>query len=101
MAKAATATGTKGTVVVVSLHSTDDTDSNMNHEVGKSLSVDPLKGNTTLTLTMQQQSPFFGVENYYNSHSSALPPKKVVFPQLKQSLANSYHACYDDGNCQL
>ena len=30
---------------------------------------------------MKQQSPFFGVEDYYSSDSSASPPKKVVFPQ--------------------
>ena len=30
---------------------------------------------------MQQQSPFFGVEDYYNSDSFVSPLKKVFFPQ--------------------
>jgi len=80
MAKAAAATSTKRTVAVASLHSANDTDSNMNHGVGKSLFVDSLKGNTTLTLKMKQQSTFFWVEDYYNSDSSTSPPKRVVFP---------------------
>jgi len=63
------------------LHSTDDTDSNINDGLGKSLPDDSLKGKFTSTLKMKQQSPFFGVEDYYNSDSSASPPKKVVFPQ--------------------
>jgi len=78
-ARATAATGTKRTVVVASLHSTDNTDSNMNDGVGKSLPVDPLKGKATSTLKMKQLSPFFGVEDYYSSDSSASLPKKVVF----------------------
>ena len=54
MARAAAATGTKRTVAVVSLHSTDNTDSNMNDGVGKSLLVDPLKGKNGSTLKMKQ-----------------------------------------------
>ena len=53
MAKATAATGTKRTVASAFLHSTDDTDSNMNHGVGKSLSVDPLKENAASTLKMK------------------------------------------------
>jgi len=45
MARAAAATGIKRTVVIASLHSTDNTDSNMNDRVSKSLLVDPLKEN--------------------------------------------------------
>jgi len=75
------ATGTKVTVAVASSHSIDDTNSNMNDGVSKSLPVDPLKGKSTSTLKMKQQSSFFEVEDYYSSDSSALPPKKVVLPQ--------------------
>jgi len=81
MARAAAATGTKRTVAVASLHSSDETDSNMNDRVGKSLLVDPLKGKSTSMLKIKQQSPFFWVEDYYSSDSSASLPKKVVFPQ--------------------
>ena len=84
MARAAAATSTKRIVAVVSLHSTDNTDSNMNDEVSKSLFVNPLKGKVTSILKMKQQSPFFGGgEDYYSSDSHASPPKKVVFPQFK------------------
>jgi len=55
----------------------------MNNGVGESPSVNPLKGEAVSTLKMKQQSSFFGVEDYYNSDSSASPPKKVVFPQSK------------------
>ena len=41
IAKAAAATATKRTVAVASLHSINDTGSNMNDGVGKSLPVDP------------------------------------------------------------
>ena len=54
-------TVTKRTVVVASLHSADDTDSNMHDRVGKTLSVDPLKGKSTPKLKIKQQSPFFEV----------------------------------------
>jgi len=81
MAKAIVAAGTKRTVAVISLHSTDGIDSNMNQGAGKSLSVDSLKGNATSTLKMKQQSPFFTIEDYYSSYSSASPPNRVVFPQ--------------------
>jgi len=81
MGRAVAATGTKRTVAVTSLHSTNDTDSNMNDGVGKSLLVDPLKGKSTLTLKIKQQSPFLGVEDYYSSDSSTSLPNKVVFPQ--------------------
>jgi len=53
----------------------------MNDGVGKSLHVDPLKGKATSTSKMKQQSPFFGMEDYYSSDSSVSPPKRVVFPQ--------------------
>jgi len=79
MARVVATTGTKRAVVVASLPSTDNTDSNMNDGVGKSLSVNPVKGKATSTLKMQ--SPSFGVEDYYNSDSSASPPKEVVLPQ--------------------
>ena len=81
MARAITTTGTKRAVVVASLPPADNTNSNMNDGVGKSPSVDPLKGKATSTLKMKQQSPFFEVEDYYSSDSSASPPKKVVLPQ--------------------
>ena len=42
-----------------------------------------LKGKSTSKLKMKQQSPFCGVEDYYNSDSSASFPKKVVFPQFE------------------
>jgi len=79
MARAVATTGTKRAVAVASLPSTNNTDSNMNDGVGKSLSVNPLNGKATSTLKMQ--SPFFGVEDYYSSDSSASPPKEVVLPQ--------------------
>jgi len=53
MAKAVAATATKRTVVVASLHSIDDTDSNMNDGVGKSLPINPLKRKATSTLKMK------------------------------------------------
>jgi len=81
MVKAAAATSTKRTVAVVSLHYTNDTNSNMSHGVGKSLPIDSLKGNATSTLKMKQQSTFFGVEDYHRSDSFASLPKRVVFPQ--------------------
>ena len=80
MARATAATGIKRTVAVVTLHSTGNTDSNMNVGVGKSLPVNPLKGKATSTLKMKQQSPFFRVEDYCSSDSFASSPKKVVFP---------------------
>ena len=81
MERTAAATNTKGTVACASLHSTDDTGSNMNNGVSKSLDVDPFKGKSTSTLKMKQQSSFFGVEDYYSIDSSASPPKKVILPQ--------------------
>ena len=45
MARATAATSTERIVAVASLHSTDDTGSNMNNGVSKSLDVDPFKGN--------------------------------------------------------
>jgi len=75
----AAATSTKRTVACASLHSTDGI--NMNDGVSKSLPVDPLKGKSTSTLKMKQQSPFFGAEDYYSSDSSASPSKKVVLLQ--------------------
>ena len=79
MARAITTTGTKRAVVVASLPPADNTDSSMNDRVGKSLSVNPVKGKATSTVKMQ--SPSFGVEDYYSSDSSASPPKEVVLPQ--------------------
>jgi len=81
MTRAAAATGIKRIVAVASLHSTEDTDSNMNDGAGKSLLVDPLKGKSTSKLKMKQQSPFLGVEDYYSNDSSASPSNKLVFPQ--------------------
>ena len=81
MTRAAAATGIKRIVAVASLHSTEDTDSNMNDGAGKSLLVDPLKGKSTSKLKIKQQSPFLGVEDYYSNDSSASPSNKLVFPQ--------------------
>jgi len=53
MARAIATTGIKRAVAVASLPSTHNTDSNMNDGVGKSLSVDPLKGKATSTLKMK------------------------------------------------
>jgi len=53
MARAATATVTKRTVAIASLHSIDDTYSNAYDRVGKSLSVAPLKGKSTQKLKMK------------------------------------------------
>ena len=53
MARVIATTGRKRTVVVASLHSTNDIDSNMNDGVGKALPVDPLKGKSTSTLKMK------------------------------------------------
>ena len=53
MERATAATDTKRIVTVAPLHSTDDTDSNMNDEVSKSLLVGPLKGKSTSTLKMK------------------------------------------------
>jgi len=50
----------------------------MHDRVGKALFVDPLKGKSTSKLKMKQQSPFFEVEDYYSSDSSALSLKKMV-----------------------
>ena len=86
MAKAAAATATKRTVAVASLHS-DNTGSNINDGVGKSLLVDPLKEKSTSTLKMKQQSPFLEVEDYYSNDSPASPPNKVVFPQSEAELS--------------
>ena len=71
MARAVATIGTKRAVAIASLPSTGNTDSNMNDGVSKSLFVDPLKGKATSTLKMKQQSPFFRVEDYYSSDSSA------------------------------
>ena len=83
MARVVATIDTKRAVAIASLPSTHNTDSNINDGVGKSLSVDPLKGKATSTLKMKQQSSFFGVEDYYSSDSSASPPKKVVLSQSK------------------
>jgi len=76
MTKATAATNAKRTVAVAPLHSIDDTDSNMNDGVSKSLLADPLKGKSTSTLKIKQQSPFFGMEDYYSSDFFCVAAKK-------------------------
>jgi len=53
----------------------------MHDGVSRTLSVDPVKGKSTPKLKMKHQYPFFEVEDYYNSDSSASPPKKMGFSQ--------------------
>ena len=79
-ARATAATVTKRTVGVVSLHSTDDTHSNVYDGVGKTLFIDPLKGKST-SKKDEAAIFIFSMEDYYSSDSSASSPKKVVFLQ--------------------
>jgi len=80
MARAAAATVTKRAVAITSLRSTDNADSNMYDEVGKVPFVDPLNGKSIQEFKAKPQSPFFEVEDYYSSDSSASSPRKAALP---------------------
>jgi len=81
MARVAAAVIIKRAVVIASLHSTDNVDSNGHDEVGKIPFVDPLKGKSIQEWKMKHQSPFFEVEDYYSSDFSASSPRKAALAQ--------------------
>ena len=64
MARAAVAIVTKRAVAIVSLHSTDNADSNVHDGVGKVPFVDPLKGKSIQEMKTKHRSPFFEAEDY-------------------------------------
>ena len=76
--RAATATVTKRAVVIASLHSTDNADSNVHDGA-----IDPFKGKSIHELKTKHQSPFFEVEYYYSSDSSMSSLRKASLPQSK------------------
>jgi len=81
MAKAAATTATKRAVAIASLHLIDNAVSNMHDGIGEVPLVDPLKGKSIQEMKMKHQSPFFEVEGYYSSDSSASSPRRATIPE--------------------